>query len=102
MDESSVSREHQILVGTDGLITIAGGKLTTYRKMSEVVDTAAKLLQSLAIPETVNWRGVKPRWSRSQVPGWPADDNHERVHGGLELAGETYLEKRETGHHNMV
>ena len=34
VDESSVSREHQILVGTDGLITIAGGKLTTYRKMS--------------------------------------------------------------------
>ena len=46
MDESSVSREHQILVGKDGLITIAGGKLTTYRKMSEeVVDTAVKLLR---------------------------------------------------------
>lgn len=43
---SEVSREHQIIIGQDGLITIAGGKLTTYRKMSaEVVDTAVKFLR---------------------------------------------------------
>ena len=46
LSESSVSREHQILVGHDGLITIAGGKLTTYRRMAaEVVDTAVRLLE---------------------------------------------------------
>ena len=40
MDESAVSREHKILVDDDGLITIAGGKLTTYRRMGdEVIDT---------------------------------------------------------------
>ncbi|MEC8194464.1 MAG: glycerol-3-phosphate dehydrogenase/oxidase [Myxococcota bacterium] len=39
-DESSVSREHLIATEPDGLITIAGGKLTTYRRMgAEVVDT---------------------------------------------------------------
>src|SRR5690606_9289106 len=46
ISESAVSREHQIIIGQDGLITIAGGKLTTFRKMSkEVVDTAVKLLR---------------------------------------------------------
>lgn len=39
--ESAVSREHQVITGHDGVITIAGGKLTTYRMMSaEVVDAA--------------------------------------------------------------
>ena len=31
--ESKVSREHQIIVGQDGMLTIAGGKLTTFRRM---------------------------------------------------------------------
>ena len=36
---SSVSREHKIIEDVPGLLTIAGGKLTTYRKMAEdVVD----------------------------------------------------------------
>ena len=36
-----LSRDHTILVGTSGLITITGGKWTTYRKMAEdVVDQA--------------------------------------------------------------
>jgi glycerol-3-phosphate dehydrogenase len=36
---SSVSREHAIVTGPGGMITVAGGKLTTYRRMaSEVVD----------------------------------------------------------------
>jgi len=34
---SSVSREHRILRGDAGLITIAGGKLTTYRRMAAQV-----------------------------------------------------------------
>ncbi|MFK7929766.1 MAG: glycerol-3-phosphate dehydrogenase [Myxococcota bacterium] len=80
VDESAVSREHQVLVGQNGLITIAGGKLTTFRKMSaEVVDTAVKLIRlsgrltaSLAPAQT----------DREPLPGavgWPADDDHERV-----------------------
>ena len=36
---SSVSREHKIVTGPGGMITVAGGKLTTYRRMAgEVVD----------------------------------------------------------------
>lgn len=39
--ESSVSREHQIVVDHRGIVTIAGGKLTTYRIMAEQALKAA-------------------------------------------------------------
>jgi glycerol-3-phosphate dehydrogenase len=44
-DTSSVSRDHSILIDqASGLITIAGGKWTTYRRMGEeVIDNAATL-----------------------------------------------------------
>lgn len=39
---AEVSRDHSILLATSGLISIVGGKWTTYRKMAEdVVNTAA-------------------------------------------------------------
>ena len=36
-NESEVSREHEILESPDGLVAIAGGKLTTYRAMAEEI-----------------------------------------------------------------
>jgi glycerol-3-phosphate dehydrogenase len=43
-ETSHLSREHTILVSKSGLLTIAGGKWTTYRRMAEdVVDHAATL-----------------------------------------------------------
>ncbi len=80
VDESAVSREHQVVVGQDGLITIAGGKLTTFRKMSaEVVDTAVKMLRlSGHLTRPLSPAGTE----REPLPGavgWPADDDHDRV-----------------------
>ena len=44
--ESSRSREHAIVEGPGGMITVAGGKLTTYRSMAqEVVDRAVRELR---------------------------------------------------------
>jgi glycerol-3-phosphate dehydrogenase len=44
--ESDVSREHEIFVRDDGLIIIAGGKLTTYRRMArQAVRIAVKWLR---------------------------------------------------------
>jgi glycerol-3-phosphate dehydrogenase len=68
-------------VGEDGLITIAGGKLTTYRRMSEeVVDTAVKMLR---MREQLPDDAVrKSDTEDSPLPGaidWPEDDDHERV-----------------------
>src|SRR5690606_24137773 len=41
---AALSRDHTIAISRSGMITITGGKWTTYRKMAEeVVDHAAKL-----------------------------------------------------------
>ena len=46
VDESDVSREHELFVRDDGLLIIAGGKLTTYRRMAmEVVRAGIKWLR---------------------------------------------------------
>ena len=47
-DPNAVSREHVITRHGNGLVTIAGGKLTTYRKMAaEVVDTVVAQLHDM-------------------------------------------------------
>ncbi|MGF1509155.1 MAG: FAD-dependent oxidoreductase [Myxococcota bacterium] len=41
---ASVSRDHTLQIGSTGLITITGGKWTTYRKMAQdTIDTAVKV-----------------------------------------------------------
>jgi glycerol-3-phosphate dehydrogenase len=81
VDESAVSREHQIIVGRDSVITIAGGKLTTFRKMSkEVVDTAVKMLRLRGtLPSHPLFDANTDREPLPGAQGWPADDDHERV-----------------------
>jgi len=40
---ADLSRKHAVLTAPDGLVTVVGGKLTTYRKMAEdAVDTALR------------------------------------------------------------
>lgn len=79
VSESSVSREHQILIGQDGLITIAGGKLTTYRRMAaEVVDTAVRLLELERGPRELKAQTT----GKDPLPGavgWPDDDDVAKV-----------------------
>lgn len=48
-DPSSISREHHIHVGQNAVITVSGGKLTTYRSMAEeVVDNVVDALSQAA------------------------------------------------------
>ncbi len=48
---SELSRKDEIMVGSGGLISIAGGKLTTFRRMSErVVDLACERLRPRVDP----------------------------------------------------
>jgi glycerol-3-phosphate dehydrogenase len=85
MAESQVSREHRIVIGEDGLITIAGGKLTTYRKMAqECVDVAVNLLTlSGKLPEDLQ-SGETTKFPLPGGVGWPEDDDHAKV--AVELA----------------
>ncbi len=86
---SDVSREHHILA-RPGLITIAGGKLTTYRRMAvEVVDRVGEQLGSLR-PSTTD---VRP------LPGAEGLADYAAVsaladalaHGGVDAAAAKHL-----------
>lgn len=81
IDESAISREHQIIVGEDGLITIAGGKLTTYRRMAEeVADTTVKMLRMREqLPDGITSKSDTENSPLPGAIGWPEDDDHERV-----------------------
>jgi len=93
--ESSVSREHEIAIDADGLITIAGGKLTTYRRMgSEVIDKALGLLMMLGqVP-----KGLRPSGTSTEplpgAVGWPEDDDHDKVADLIEKTGAPHLSRR--------
>jgi len=50
---SEISRRHEIMEGTGGMLTIAGGKLTSYRSMAErVVDRCEERLDRDLTPAT--------------------------------------------------
>jgi glycerol-3-phosphate dehydrogenase len=96
--ESAVSREHEILVSEDGLITIAGGKLTTYRRMSrEVVDTVVPLLEMSGLDRELR----SPRTDKVPLPGglgWPDDDDHDKVAAQVRDASERRLDQPTARH----
>lgn len=51
-DTSEISRSHHIQVSESGLVTIAGGKWTTYRKMAEDTVDQAAMVAGLDVKET--------------------------------------------------
>ena len=74
---ADLSRRHAVRTSTGGLITVTGGKLTTYRRMaSDTVDTVVRALG----------RGGKSKTKRLPLVGAagpiPADDHLARRFGG--------------------
>lgn len=70
-DPTAVSREHVILESDNGLLSIVGGKLTTYRSMAaQVVDQVAQRLRAM------DGRHVpsKARTAAEPLPGGEAKD----------------------------
>ena len=85
---SSVSREHEIVVDPSGLITIAGGKLTTYRRMgAQVVEEALGLLRVMGKAPTVLREARTDREPLPGAVGWPADDDAAAVARKVQDAG---------------
>jgi len=74
---SQVSREHRVAEATSGMITIAGGKLTTYRRMAaDVVDRVAQELHDLDGRPEPRRAGT----DRVPLPGGEAADLEILVH----------------------
>jgi glycerol-3-phosphate dehydrogenase len=94
---SAVSREHALVEGTRGMITIAGGKLTTYRAMAaEAVDlVAARLKRKLgrALTDVIplpggNAADLEPFRARGAPLGLPSAVSDRLVDRyGTECAG---------------
>ncbi|HLA52872.1 MAG TPA: glycerol-3-phosphate dehydrogenase/oxidase [Flavitalea sp.] len=76
-----ISRDHKLMVGDSGLITITGGKWTTYRKMAEeTVDAAVK---SAALPTA------------------DCTTREMLIHGRPEIVSETHLSLYGTDEENI-
>jgi len=75
---SQVSREHRVVESAQGLITIAGGKLTTYRVMARAVAgrVAARLHELDGRPVA-----ARPATDRLALPGGEAADLEVLVEG---------------------
>jgi glycerol-3-phosphate dehydrogenase len=67
---SAVSREHSIVTATSGVISVTGGKLTTYRSMAaEVVDLVQRSV------------GQKRQRAATDSTGLPGGDRDEEISG---------------------
>ena len=70
-----ISRDHKIIVNTSGLITITGGKWTTYRKMAQ--DTVNVAIKNGLLPDSIG------QTTRIPLHGFSTstDETHLAVYG---------------------
>lgn len=70
---SSISRDHHLMVSESGLVTITGGKWTTYRKMAEDTIDKAAMIAGLNIQKCPT--------SDLRIHGWLKNvDRHNPLH----------------------
>jgi len=73
---AALSRDHTIVVSESGLLTVTGGKWTTYRKMAQDVIDQAEIIAGL--------EGAPCSTEHRRIHGWISDfiaDEHWRVYG---------------------
>jgi glycerol-3-phosphate dehydrogenase len=79
-DSKSISRNHEVFLSAAGLVTIVGGKWTTYRKMAEdtlkQVIAVGQLEEKPCITESLRVHGAMDR----NDPALPSTDPH-RMYG---------------------
>jgi glycerol-3-phosphate dehydrogenase len=73
---SAISRDHELLISRSGLVTITGGKWTTYRKMGEDVVTQATRAAGLLVRPSMT--------ERLHIHGW---QDGEKCGDGLAIYG---------------
>ncbi len=99
---SDVSREHQIYVNDDGVLLIAGGKLTTYRLMAkDTVKAAIRWLKDAKNDHFADRKLERPRTKKRPLPGGegfssPSPDAVREL--GIELAKSSGIAEETTVH----
>lgn len=68
----AISRNHEVLVSDSGLVTVVGGKWTTYRKMAEDTLNHAAMLGGLEDRPCVTGTLQLHGWRSPNAPGLPA------------------------------
>ncbi|MDO4263745.1 MAG: glycerol-3-phosphate dehydrogenase/oxidase [Deinococcus sp.] len=74
-DTKAISRDHTVVISDGGLVTLTGGKWTTYRRMGE--DTVNKAARVAGLPERVSTTQAL------HLHGWSDEDlpDHWKVYG---------------------
>lgn len=94
-----ISRRHKLIVSGSGLITITGGKWTTYRRMAEeTVDKAIKARGLKHVPcltKTIKIHGHEIQRDAVSLKGFYGSDREAIIH--LERSDARFLEKLHPG-----
>jgi glycerol-3-phosphate dehydrogenase len=106
-DPSSISREYRIIESPSGLISVAGGKYTTYRRMAEVItDRIAQRLGRRGPCCTRNFRldGALPadQASATQASGVSHDTGSLSINREVESLRRSYNSLDETSTRHLV
>jgi glycerol-3-phosphate dehydrogenase len=86
---AEISRDHYLVVSASGLVTITGGKWTTYRKMSEDTINQAALVAGLEPRESIT--------SNLRIHGWLKNiDKNDPLHyyGSDAIGVKTLIKKK--------
>jgi glycerol-3-phosphate dehydrogenase len=84
---SSISRDHTIVISTSGLVTITGGKWTTYRKMAQDVIDQAIVVADLRERPSVT--------ADMRLHGYSEDRSDGKSEGAMDVYGSDVEEVRE-------
>lgn len=87
-DTAALSRDHSIIVSGSGLITLTGGKWTTYRKMAEDVIDQAETLGGLDHKRCQTEDMQIHGWTRAKAPS-----RHLATYGSDALQIETLIKE---------
>lgn len=102
MKTKDISRRHKIFTADSGLLTMVGGKWTTYRKMGEdLVDKAEKLH---------NWTHISTQTKHLKIHGFKENVDHQNplyFYGSdedkiLKLASQRKLDKKLSSSLNII
>jgi glycerol-3-phosphate dehydrogenase len=81
---SEISRRHELLMGSGGMITVAGGKLTSYRSMAQRVGDRCQ--EALGVSPSPAATDLEP------LPGGDFGEPFERLRGRVEALGISSVE----------